>query len=240
MEHASRAGPEPATKIQTEGSRMSEKIAGVVLSWNPERHFGIVQGDGRKFVASGDDIQPDAIGRCYLVENELVDFLAGPPKPNGAFPNALNVVPVWRDLGSANLDTYRDYATIFRWFGDYGFARRESGDELYVHVSKVITEGESELKVGDVIWTRIAPPERKKVWTAIAVCCLEPDDECGWRLKPLLAQHEDDLAKEEAADAEPVTTLGVALTQAVERKNASFIERHRGQRLRDIPVDVRQ
>ena len=30
---------------------MSEKISGVVLSWNSERRFGIVQGNGRNFVA---------------------------------------------------------------------------------------------------------------------------------------------------------------------------------------------
>ena len=170
-----------------------ERIRGWVVSWDDLKNYGVVSDHEhcRKFVAVGSEVQPDKIGRRYLVPGEDVLFSVGIGDRKA--DRALNVRPISRPLLETYPADYTEECAVESYDQErgFGFLKRPLGGYLFLHRSNIVTIGEETLKAGSLVWCRPLPQEGQN-WLAGEVQILEPVPE----------------------SAEPETAMAAALSEA--------------------------
>ena len=153
----------------------SERIRGWVESWDDLKNFGIVRDHQHclKYLAVGSEIQPDKIGRRYLVADENIIFTPG--IHNGRRDRALDIRVLSRPLLETYPADYTEECAVENYNQErgFGFLKRPLGGYLFLHRSNIVTEGEQTLKPGSLVWCRPLPHEGHN-WLAGEVQILEP------------------------------------------------------------------
>src|SRR5258708_6235529 len=107
-------------------------MIGKVSSFSDLRFFGVINYSSNRKQASvlafGKSIEPDNLGRRYLISGETVSFRLISGKKN----KAVDVMPIDRPAVELS-DDYHEEITLVTWNGEYGFADRALGGRLFVH-----------------------------------------------------------------------------------------------------------
>jgi hypothetical protein len=144
------------------------RIRGQVAFYNLDRHFGKIAGeDGTNYIVRGphEISTADVYGRRFLLDGEHVEFT---PRHTGARNEAL-AVTVARPPQVYDA-SYREDAIVTKCHPKYkdAFARRRTGDSLFVSERAVITLGA--LREGVQIRFKPEPPEKgRSMWQAAEV-----------------------------------------------------------------------
>lgn len=126
---------------------------GWVSYWSEERNLGSVRTDDRVgYLVLRRDIEPDSIGRRFLVLHELVTFDISEER----LDRAERVKPCFREP----VEEMPEIVTLKKWNGVYGWAAREIGGDLFIHRNEIVTQGIETLMEGSRIRCLPAPPAR--------------------------------------------------------------------------------